>query len=201
MGQKIKGRKMSKSVLYNFDIKLNRELWESSDIKCGDVYAREAFIERALTNALYFDCNQIIEIASDNCFKFKARNNIKYYACNVSNNNWYEELISEGFNPYKASFVLACDLVFLLERDEFINVVQSLSRLMTEGSSFVFSYPESEYEPFELEVLLSTYGFRVYEHLDAAEAEEQLFYRYNLINSKRKIVPPEGINYCLAVRK
>lgn len=201
MGQKIKGKNMSKSVLYNFDIKLNRDLWESSGIKSSNVYAREAFIERTLTNALYFDCNQIVEIASRSDFRFAARNNINYYSCNILDVNWYEQLINEGFNPYKSSFILGCELVFSIERDEFINLLQSLKNLMTEGSSFVFSYPVTKYETFELEVLLSTYGFRVYEHLDSQEVEEQLFYKYNLINSKRKIIPPEGVNYCLAVRK
>ena len=49
--------------------------------------------------------------------------------------------------------------------------------------------------------LLSKAGFLIYEHMDAAEATEAFFQEYNHKNSEHIMTAPEGVGYCLAVKK
>ena len=55
--------------------------------------------------------------------------------------------------------------------------------------------------PDELEEMLHGAGFAVKEHLNAAGAAEAFFQEYNLRHPGRGMDAPEGVGYCLAVRK
>ncbi len=100
-------------------------------------------------------------------------------------------------------------ITFEAGKEEFLSLMKSLAHIWTEGSGIVLDYATEEYlgdaknryDYFEMEKLLSECGFRIYEHLDYKEAEEQLFYKHNLIRPRQQIKPPVGIDYCLAVRK
>ena len=41
----------------------------------------------------------------------------------------------------------------------------------------------------------------VYEHMNAAEAAEAFFREYNQKNAEHMMTAPEGVGYCLAVKK
>ena len=100
-------------------------------------------------------------------------------------------------------------IAFEASKEEFFALMKALSNIWTEGSGIVMDYATEEYEGdaktryeyFEMEHLLSECGFRIYEHLDNTEAEDQLFYQHNLIKPRKQIKPPKGVCYCLAVRK
>ena len=100
-------------------------------------------------------------------------------------------------------------ITFKAGKQEFLALMKALSDIWTEGCGIVLDYATEEYEGdakirydyFEMEKLLSECGFRIYEHLDYKEAEEQLFYKHNLTRPRQQIKPPAGVNYCLAVRK
>ena len=92
-----------------------------------------------------------------------------------------------------------------------------------EGSSICFDYPLAEggaesqrnrelaaaagepmkakYSYDEMEALLSEEGFLIYEHMNAAEAAEAFFREYNQKNAEHMMTAPEGVGYCLAVKK
>ena len=100
-------------------------------------------------------------------------------------------------------------ITFKTGKNEFFALMKALSNIWTEGCGIVFDYVTEEYEGaakarysyFEMEKLLSECGFRIYEHLDNEEAEEQLLYDYNIKHIRKPIKPPKGVAYCLAVRK
>ena len=98
-----------------------------------------------------------------------------------------------------------------------------MARLMCAGSGICFDYPlasndgwsrrnralaasagemmRARYDYRELEDLLSGAGFLVYEHLDADEATRQFFDSFNARGKGPRMVAPEGVAYCLAVRE
>ncbi len=60
---------------------------------------------------------------------------------------------------------------------------------------------KAKYSYDEMEVLLSEAGFLIYEHMNADEAREAFFREYNHKNSDHVMTAPEGVGYCLAVKK
>ena len=49
--------------------------------------------------------------------------------------------------------------------------------------------------------MLSEAGFLIYEHMNAAETTEAFFREYNHKNAEHSMTAPEGVGYCLAVKK
>ena len=60
---------------------------------------------------------------------------------------------------------------------------------------------KAKYSCAEIEELLSDAGFRIYEHMDAVKATEAFFAEYNLVHKENIMTAPEGVGYCLAVKK
>ena len=59
----------------------------------------------------------------------------------------------------------------------------------------------AKYTYHELEALLADAGFLIYEHLDAEQATEAFFREYNRAEPEHAMAAPEGVGYCLAVKK
>ena len=98
-----------------------------------------------------------------------------------------------------------------------------ISSFACEGASICFDYPlaedgaesrrnrelaaaagepmKAQYSYDEMEALLSKAGFLIYEHMNAAEATETFFREYNHKNVEHSMTAPEGVGYCLAVKK
>ena len=47
----------------------------------------------------------------------------------------------------------------------------------------------------------NSHTFLIYEHMNAAEAMEAFFREYNQKNAEHMMTAPEGVGYCLAVKK
>jgi len=60
---------------------------------------------------------------------------------------------------------------------------------------------KAKYSYSEMEALLSEAGFLIYEHMNAAEATKAFFQEYNHKNAEHVMTAPEGVGYCLAVKK
>ena len=60
---------------------------------------------------------------------------------------------------------------------------------------------KARYSYGELEALLAEAGFLIYEHLDASEATDAFFREYNRRNPEHSMRAPDGVGYCLAVKK
>ena len=47
----------------------------------------------------------------------------------------------------------------------------------------------------------NNHTFLIYEHMNAAEATKAFFQEYNHKNAEHVMTAPEGVGYCLAVKK
>ena len=131
-------------------------------------------------------------------------------------------MIHTGFDSGKPSFGSLLGISYYLSKEEWGNLIRTISSFACEGSSICFDYPLAEDgaesqrnralaaaagEPMkakylydEMEALLSKEGFLIYEHMNADEATEAFFREYNLKNAERSMTAPEGVGYCLAVK-
>jgi len=146
-----------------------------------------------------------------------------YVPCDLSNADWIEFLLAKGFNPEDKSFASLLGISYYLEKEDFADLICALSRIMKEGSALCFDYPsftesretktnsalakgageemKSLYTLREIEIMLSTYGFNIYEHLDSHAMTEQYFSEYNKYTHNHQIVAPDGIEYVIAVKE
>lgn len=152
-----------------------------------------------------------------------GQENLHYAAADLSQENWQECLMRKGFSTEKISFCSLLGLIYYLPKDAFKALMKKLSQILPTGSSLVFDYPmtvegeqskkqkllaqgaeepmQAEYDYEELEQLLSSCGFRIYEHLLPDEMTEQYFSLHNLANPEHPMKAMEAAAYCLAVRK
>ena len=148
---------------------------------------------------------------------------IEYISCDLSLSSWREELINRDFDSGKPSFGSLLGISYYLSKEEWGHLIGTISSFACEGSSICFDYPLAEdgaesqrnralaaaagepmkakYSYGEMEALLSEAGFLVYEHMNAAEATEAFFREYNQKNAEHRMTAPEGVGYCLAVKK
>ena len=132
-------------------------------------------------------------------------------------------MIHTGFDSGKPSFGSLLGISYYLSKEEWERLVGTISSFACEGSSICFDYPLTEsgseshrnrelaaaagepmkakYSYSEMEALLSEEGFLIYEHMNAAEAAEAFFREYNQKNAEHMMTAPEGVGYCLAVKK
>ena len=143
--------------------------------------------------------------------------------CDLSRPEWKEKLVQAGFDAKKPAFASLLGISYYLSREDFAALVGGIASLWCEGSSLCFDYPmanggeesarnrelaaaageamKAKYAYAEIEALLSDAGFLIYEHLDAAEATGAFFAAHNRANAGHEMAAPEGVGYCLAVRK
>ena len=143
--------------------------------------------------------------------------------CDLSKPSWRGKLVAAGFDPEKCAFGSLLGLSYYLAREDFTGLVGGIASLWREGSSICFDYPmeaggaetrrnralaaaageamKARYDYRELEALLSDAGFLIYEHMDAGEATEAFFDAYNRRYPDHAMAAPEGVGYCLAVKK
>ena len=148
---------------------------------------------------------------------------VEYIGCDLSLPSWNEALIHRGFDSGKPSFGSLLGISYYLSKEEWGNLIRTISSFACEGSSICFDYPLVEGgaesrrnrelaaeagEPMkakcsydEMETLLEEAGFLIYEHMNAAEATETFFREYNHKNAEHSMTAPEGVGYCLAVKK
>jgi len=148
---------------------------------------------------------------------------VEYIGCDLSLLSWKEELINRGFDCSKPSFGSLLGISYYLSKEEWEHIIETISSISYEGSSICFDYPLSDggaesrrnrelaaaagepmkakYTYNEMESLLSDAGFLIYEHMNATEATEAFSREYNNKNTEHVMSAPEGVGYCLAVKK
>jgi K+-sensing histidine kinase KdpD len=60
---------------------------------------------------------------------------------------------------------------------------------------------KARYTYEEMERMLADAGFLIYEHLNAEEADQAFFHAYNQADPSHEMHAPQGVSYCLAVKK
>ena len=148
---------------------------------------------------------------------------VEAIGCDLSRDSWRQDLLRAGFRSEERSFGSLLGISYYLSDEEFRNLVGNISSVWSDGSSVCFDYPLSEggaesrrnrelaaaagermkasYTYDEMEALLSDAGFLIYEHMDPDEATGTLFSEYNHRNAGHGMTAPEGVGYCLAVKK
>lgn len=216
------------------------------------VLGRSAFCEKALFNAIKIGCRQyliyasgydtfayrnkfndleIFEIDRSEMIKDKIRrvqsneldsSRVHYITCEFTDNNWINSILKSSYNKENVSFSSLLGISYYLSNEEFAKMIRDISKIIINGSSIVFDYPNNEdsqevlmteklasaadekmksrYSYKEIERILSKNGFLIYEHLDYHEMTNHYFYDYNTLNPNHKIIAPKGICYCLAVK-
>ncbi len=148
---------------------------------------------------------------------------VEAIGCNLSGPEWKDRLIRAGFDPGEASFASLLGISYYLSKGDFKRLIEGIASICPEGSSVCFDYPMAEggaearrnrelaaaageamkakYAYDEMEALLADAGFLIYEHMDANEATDAFFAAYNREEPAHAMRAPEGVGYCLAVKK
>ena len=151
--------------------------------------------------------------------------NVRYVPADLAQPHWQDALLRcPGFSSEAISFCSLLGLVHYLPRQAFDALLAALPKLFPEGSSLVFDYPvrqtagsrdqkqaqlaaaagepmQSHWSYSEMETILAKHGFLIYEHLTPPDITARFFDPCSRACPGRPISAPEGVDYCLAVRK
>ena len=233
--------------------KENALKWIVDNQLSPSVLGRSAFCEKTLLNAIKIGCKEYLIFASgydtfayrsniDNLRVFEIdksemiedkirrldKNKLNYskvnfIKCDFTNKNWINNIINSNYDKNQISFSSLLGISYYLVKEEFSNMIKSISSILCNGSSIIFDYPtyedsketqtneklasganeqmKSKYSYKEIEDILSESGLLIYEHLNNKEMANTYFEKYNNLNPNNKIIAPKGICYCLAVKK
>ncbi len=148
--------------------------------------------------------------------------NVKYIETDFTLENWEESLINSDIDWNKRVFCSLLGISYYLTKNQFYNMVNKISKLMCKESTIIFDYPivedsekeeitrklakganeemKSKYSYEELELKFQESNLLIYENLNSKDINEQYFKEYNL-KSEDKILAPQGVNYCLIVKR
>lgn len=226
--------------------------WIVNENLSPQVLGRSAFCESSLKRAISLGTNQYLLFASGyDTFAYRYNKNnltifeidtktmikdkikrlqkanldyhqVNYIKCDFTKDNLKELIINSNYQKDKLSFSSLLGLTYYLTKEDFTNLINSISKLVLPGSTIVFDYPNKETCPKQAlitklanslnENMLATYtyqdieeilldnGFLIYEHLNSKELTNNYFDTYNTLNPNNKIIAPTGVSYCLAVK-
>ena len=148
--------------------------------------------------------------------------NLTFVPVDFTKDSLMERLIAAGFDPSVKSFFSWLGVTYYLSAEAIGKTLSELSSLCAEGSTLVFDYPDENFfdaperrvqntimmakaggEPMqsafsysELEKLLETHGFLIYELLTPDDIQRDVIDR-----AGADLKAFEHVNYCLAVGK
>ncbi len=147
----------------------------------------------------------------------------EYIGCDLSDPAWKEKLVRSGFDEQEQSFGTMLGLVYYLSKEEFRDLLHTAASICPEGAAICFDYPlieegeesqknrelaeaanesmKARYTYEEMEQMLADAGFLIYEHQNAEEADQAFFTAYNQAQPSHEMHAPQGVSYCLAVKK
>lgn len=217
------------------------------------VLGRSIFCEKSLENAIKIGCKEYLIFASgydtfayrNNIYNLKVfeidksemiedkisrlsnskldYSKVNFIKCDFKKDNLISSIINSNYDRNQISFSSLLGISYYLTKEEFSNMIKSISSIICDGSSIVFDYQnyedsketktneelanaaneemKSKYSYKEIEDILEGNGLLVYEHLDDKDMTNTYFYNYNTLNPNNKIVAPKGVCYLLAVKK
>ncbi len=161
--------------------------------------------------------------------KIAIPDNVQYVAADFTQQQWQMSLTQNiKFDKNQISFCSILGVVYYLPVQTFVDLISALSNLLPIGSSVVFDYPDensytdkagerakkqamlgatanekmlASYSYEDMENILSSHGFLIYEHLTPMEVTGQYFETYNHANPLHPMTAFDNVNYCLAVKK
>lgn len=149
--------------------------------------------------------------------------NVNFISSDFRKKDWVKSLKNSIYQKNKLSFCSLLGISYYLKKEEFSDMIEIIASIVCHGSSIVLDYPtyessneakineklasganekmQSKYTYQEMEDILATHGFLIYEHLNHEEMTNTYFYNYNTINPNHNIIAPVGVCYCLAVKR
>ena len=149
--------------------------------------------------------------------------NLTFVETELSDPAWADALAALPAFGRQITFVSLPGLIYYLPKPVFAQVLSSLSALLPRGSALAFDCPapvkgeraekqamlagaagegmKAAYAYEELESLLSSQGFLIYEYLTPGEITPAFFSAYNRENPRFPMKAVENVNFCLAVKR
>lgn len=166
------------------------------------------------------------EIINDKLKRLKKQkinhSKITFIKCDFTEENWINNLTASDYTKDELSFSSLLGISYYLTKKEFSIMIQTISQNIANGSSILFDYPtyektknqiliqnlaksakepmKSKYTYQEIEQILEENNMLIYEHLNYKEITNNYLETYNALNPNNKIIAPQGVNYCLAVK-
>lgn len=162
------------------------------------------------------------EVIDDKLKRLKnIKSNVKYIRSDLRD-NFEEKIINEGFDTNKKTLVSLLGLSYYLEKEEFLNLLERILKIINEGSVILFDYPNNivDEEKGKLKSLASESKEEMKTNYDAKDFISTLernnayicedltnkeidkyFYDYNTINIKEPIHAQKSVNYMMIVKK
>lgn len=155
--------------------------------------------------------------------------NLHFISADFREPDWQGELrAAPAFDPGMISFSSLLGISYYLSKNDFRQLLQTITSFLPSGSSIVFDYPDeltftpqaggrarkqvmmaeragepmqASYSYRELEALLQEANLLIYRHLTPAEITDELFRAYNESQPEHPLTAFDNVNYCLAVKR
>lgn len=150
------------------------------------------------------------------------RENVRYISCDLGG-DFIPALLDKGYDSGKKTFFSLLGISFYLTPDELSRCIKSLLGNAPGGSALVFDFPndrdcereqknrlladgagekmKAHYSYADIERIAEESGALIYELADGGDINESFFKNYNESAPAEPISAPDGVSYCLAVKK
>ena len=137
---------------------------------------------------------------------------INFVECDSDFNSVCEALGDTPFEKTKPVFFSLIGLTHRLNRKQIYSVFEQIALLSCEGSSLLFDYitpdfdsvnteDEAAFSQNEIKHILSSLGYRIYEHSDGVQTGRRFFSLFNRFNPDCPLILKKQCCFCLAVKK
>lgn len=150
------------------------------------------------------------------------RENINYVGCDLGK-GFIPALLNAGYDPKERTFFSLLGISFYLTQDEFARCVKILFENSASESALVFDFPndrdctreqknrlladgageemKARYSHTDIERIAGEAGALIYELADSGDIDHDFFKAHNEKKNAEPILAPEGVSYCLMVKK
>ncbi len=193
---------------------------------CPLPVANQVFCENTLKNATRLGTKQLLLINQGLCTQLYDHKSLKIYDINKPDCTGIITELNKlyDFDKSSTAFAVLGALPIFTDKQDFENLMGTLGSMLSAGSSVVLSYGDEDffsdvsargpsfikeiskishnsgYSYAEMEKLLSSRGFLIYEHITSSDMQKQYFENYNALNMTN-LTSTENVNYILAVKK
>ena len=148
---------------------------------------------------------------------------VNFIESDFTDDSFIDNILNSSYKKERKSFCSLLGISYYLDKNVFMNMLNSISNNISNGSVIVFDYPtynesnneklnqklasgagedmKSKYDFKELESFADNHNLLIYKNLNNEDIDNEYFYNYNTLNPNDKINAPLGINYCLMVKK
>lgn len=146
-----------------------------------------------------------------------------YVPCDLSSPLWQKALLQRGYDASGISFSSLLGISYYLTREQFDALIRGAASVVCPGSRICFDYPlsvageecmkneelasaagekmKAKYSRKDIELILEKNGFEAADHFDEKKMTEKYFNEYNKAQPNHIMHAPEGVGYCMAVKK